>query len=252
MNTWTREETIVAFYVYCKIPFKSSSKTHPMIIKYANLLNRTPSALNMKIGNIGRLDPDLKRQGISGLVHGAKMEEEVWNEFYGNPELLAFESEKIIARLTNQSIEMCTSIRTDDLPQGRERSVIIKQRVNQSFFRSTVMSAYNFHCCISGVNIAELLEACHIVDWSQDERNRVNPKNGLCMNSFFHKAYDNHLLGITPDMRIVVSEELLQGSTEISFFNYLKTIDGKKILLPDKFLPQKELLEIHYNKFINR
>ena len=252
MNKWTREETIVAFNVYCKIPFKSSSKTHPMIIKYANLLNRTPSALNMKIGNIGRLDPDLKRQGISGLVHGAKMEEEVWNEFYGNPELLAFESEKIIARLTNQSIEMCTSIRTDDLPQGRERSVIIKQRVNQSFFRSTVMSAYNFHCCISGVNIAELLEACHIVDWSQDERNRVNPKNGLCMNSFFHKAYDKHLLGITPDMRIVVSEELLQGSTEISFFNYLKTIAGKKILLPDKFLPQKELLEIHYNKFINR
>ena len=252
MNKWTREETIVAFNVYCKIPFKSSSKTHPMIIKYANLLNRTPSALNMKIGNIGRLDPDLKRQGISGLVHGAKMEEEVWNEFYGNPELLAFESEKIIARLTNQSIEMCTSIRTDDLPQGRERSVIIKQRVNQSFFRSTVMSAYNFHCCISGVNIAELLEACHIVDWSQDERNRVNPKNGLCMNSFFHKAYDKHLLRITPDMRIVVSEELLQGSTEISFFNYLKTIDGKKILLPDKFLPQKELLEIHYNKFINR
>ena len=107
-----------------------------MIIKYANLLNRTPSALNMKIGNIGRLDPDLKRQGISGLVHGAKMEEEVWNEFYGNPELLAFESEKIIARLTNQSIEMCTSIRTDDLPQGKEREIIIKQRINQSFFRS--------------------------------------------------------------------------------------------------------------------
>ena len=252
MNTWTREETIVAFYVYCKIPFKDSSKSHPVIRQYAPILDRTPSALNMKIGNIGRLDPDLYKKGISGLVHGAKMEEEIWKEFRENPEQLAYESEKIIARLTNQSIEMCTSIRTDDLPQGRERSVIIKQRVNQSFFRSTVMSAYNFHCCISGVNIAELLEACHIVDWSQDERNRVNPKNGLCMNSFFHKAYDKHLLGITPDMRIVVSEELLQGSTEISFFNYLKTIDGKKILLPDKFLPQKELLEIHYNKFINR
>lgn len=252
MNKWTREETIVAFNVYCKIPFKSSSKTHPLIIKYANILNRTPSALNMKIGNIGRLDPDLKEQGISGLVHGAKMEEEVWNEFYGNPEHLAFESEKIIARLTNQSVEDSTAIRTDDLPQGKDRSIIIRQRVNQSFFRSTVMSAYNFHCCISGVAIAELLEACHIVDWSQDERNRMNPKNGLCMNPFFHKAYDRHLLGITPDMKIVISEELFQGSTEVSFFSYLKTINGKKILLPDKFFPQKELLEIHYNKFINR
>lgn len=252
MNKWTREETIVAFNVYCKIPFKSSSKTHPIIIKYADILNRTPSALNMKIGNIGRLDPDLKGQGISGLVHGAKLEEEIWNEFYGNPERLAFESEKIIANLTNQSIEVSTSIRTDDLPQGKERNVIIKQRVNQSFFRSSVMSAYNFHCCISGVNITELLEACHIVDWSQDERNRINPKNGLCMNSFFHKAYDKHLLGITPDLKIVVSEELLQGSTEVSFFNYMKTINGKKILLPNKFFPRKDLLEIHYNKFINR
>lgn len=252
MNKWTREETIVAFNVYCKIPFKSSGKTHPMIMKYAKILNRTPSALNMKIGNIGRLDPDLKRQGIKGLVHGAKMEEEIWNEFYENPELLAFESEKIIARLTNQSLEVSTSISTDDLPLGQERHEIIKTRVNQSFFRASVMSSYNFRCCISGVNIVELLEACHIVDWSQDERNRTNPKNGLCMNSFFHKAYDKNLLGITPDLKVVLSEELRQGSTEIPFLNYLRDIDGKKILLPDKFIPQKELLEIHYNRFINR
>ena len=252
MNLWTREETIVAFNVYCKIPFKSSSKTHPMIIKYAKILGRSPSALNMKVGNIGRLDPDLKELGITGLVHGAKMEEEVWNEFYGNPELLAFESEKIIARLSKLSIEASTSIKTDDLPQGTERSVIIKQRVNQSFFRSAVMSAYNFRCCISGVNVPDLLEACHIVDWSQDEQNRTNPKNGLCMNPFFHKAYDKDLLGITPDLIIVISEKLIQNVTDGSFLNYLRELNGRSILLPDKFLPQRKLLEIHYNRFINR
>lgn len=252
MNKWTREETIVAFSVYCKIPFKNSSKTHPMIIKYANILGRSPSALNMKVGNIGRLDSTLKKQGITGLLHGAKMEEDVWNEFYGNPELLAFESEKIIAQLSNQSIEVSSGIKTDDLPKGTERDIIIKQRINQSFFRSTVLSAYNFHCCISGVNVTDLLEACHIVDWSQDERNRINPQNGLCMNPFFHKAYDKYLLGITPDMRIVVSEELLSGSIDTSFVDYLKTLNGRKILLPDKFLPQKELLAIHHDKFINR
>lgn len=250
MNTWTREETIVAFYVYCKIPFKDSSKSHPVIRQYAPILDRTPSALNMKIGNIGRLDPDLYKKGISGLVHGAKMEEEIWKEFRENPEQLAYESEKIISKLQGKSIEKI--IDTNDLPQGKEREIIIKQRINQSFFRMTVLSSYNNRCCISGIGNIELLEACHIVGWSENTANRTNPQNGLCMNSFFHKAYDKHLLGITPDMRIVVSEELLQGSTEISFFNYLKTINGKKILLPDKFLPQKELLEIHYNKFINR
>ncbi|RRD02950.1 hypothetical protein [Prevotella sp. OH937_COT-195] len=94
MNNWTREETIIAFNVYCKIPFRNSSKTHPLIIKYANILGRSPSALCMKIGNIGRLDPDLKKQGITGLIHGANIEKEVWKEFYRNPEHLAFESER--------------------------------------------------------------------------------------------------------------------------------------------------------------
>ena len=252
MNLWTREETIVAFNVYCKIPFKSSSKTHPMIIKHAKLLGRSPSALNMKVGNLGRLDPDLKEQGITGLVHGAKMEEEVWNEFYGNPERLAFESEKIIARLSNQSVEVSASIKTDDLPKGMERSVIIKQRVNQTFFRATVMSAYNFRCCISGVSVPDLLEACHIVDWSQDEQNRTNPKNGLCMNPFFHKAYDKNLLGITPELGIVISEELMQNVSDASFLSYLRGLNGKNILLPDRFLPQREFLEVHYDKFIKR
>lgn len=45
-NNWTREETIIAFNVYCKVPFKSSSKTNPTIIKYANIIGRSPSALN--------------------------------------------------------------------------------------------------------------------------------------------------------------------------------------------------------------
>lgn len=252
MRKWTREETIVAFNIYCKIPFKNSSKTHPMIIKYAKILDRSPSALNMKVGNIGRLDPCLKEQGITGLVHGAKMEEDIWKEFYGNPELLAYESEKVIARLSNQQIEVSSEIRTDDLPFGTERDTIIKQRINQSFFRSTVMSAYNFHCCISGTNIPELLEACHIIDWSLDEHNRTNPKNGLCMNPFFHKAYDKHLLGIKPDMTIVVSNELQNSSTDERFSKYLSELNGKRILLPDKFLPEIDFLAIHYENFLNR
>ena len=76
-NNWTREETIIALNVYCKIPFKRSSKINPTVIKYTELIDRTPSALNMKIGNIGRLDPELKKKCIIGLKHGSKLEEEI-------------------------------------------------------------------------------------------------------------------------------------------------------------------------------
>ena len=252
MNTWTREETIVAFYVYCKIPFKDSSKSNPVIMEYAQILNRTPSALNMKVGNIGRLDPDLRQKGITGLVHGAKMEEEVWKEFYNNPEHLALESEKIIAKLRGKTLEQVADFSIDDLPQGKEREIVIKQRINQSFFRMAVLSSYNNRCCISGIGNKELLEACHIVDWSIDTANRTNPKNGLCMNPFFHKVYDKLLMAISPDLKIIISDELLQNTEDSKFKNYLKSINGEKITMPNKFFPEREFLQDHYEKFKNR
>lgn len=250
MNKWTREETIVAFNLYCKIPFKSSSKMHPLVVRYARIIGRSPSALNMKIGNIGRLDPDLKSQGITGLKHGAKEEEAVWKEFYGNPEHLAYESERLIAQFLNKPIEEIAAISTQNLPQGAERETVIRQRVNQSFFRAAVMNSYNFRCCISGVQKSELVEACHIVDWAEDKANRTNPRNGLCLNPFFHKAYDKLLISITPDFEIVISDSLIDNTYSGDFQTYLSQLSGTKIHLPDKFLPQKDLLDIHHQKYL--
>ncbi len=248
-NKWTKEETIVAFNVYCKIPFKNSSKSHPLIVTYADLLGRTPSALNMKIGNIGRLDPSLQEKGITGLRHGAKMDEDIWNEFSSNPEKLAYESEQIIARLSEKKLEDSLQIDISAFPEGEERETVIRQRINQAFFRNAVLSAYNFKCCISGIKSPELLDACHIVDWAQDKANRMNPSNGLCLNSLFHKAYDKYLIAITPDLDVVVSERMLQNAGSTRFGEYLKEIDGNKISVPEKFFPKKEFLERHYNDF---
>lgn len=131
-NNWTKEETIVAFNVYCKIPFKNSSKSNPTVIKYAKILNRSPSALNMKIGNFGRLDPELQKKGISGLSNGSKLEEVVWNEFHGNWDELSFVSEKIIAEFEGTEVE--TKFSTKDFPKGTDKLSLIKTRVNQDFF----------------------------------------------------------------------------------------------------------------------
>lgn len=246
-QNWTREETIVAFNVYCKVPFKKSSKTHPTIIKYAKILGRTPSALNMKVGNLGRLDPELKAEGIKGLTHGSKVEEEVWNEFHGNWDELAFESEKLIAKFQNKDIDDSEEFDLSNLPEGKDRQTLIKTRVNQSFFRSTILSSYNQKCCITGLSIPRFLVASHILPWSKDKVNRTNPRNGLCLNSIHDRAFDQGYLTITPDYHILVSSVLDDYPNDKAVNDFFKKYDRKSIILPDKFLPSKEFLDYHYN-----
>lgn len=248
-NKWTYNETLIAFNAYCKIPFKNSNKNHPLVIEYSKLIGRSPSAVNMKIGNIGRLDPSLLEKGIVGLSHGAKLEQDIWNEFTDNPEKLIIKSELLIEYLNNKKSAIIDNGSMDSDNNETQRMALIQQRVGQSFFRTTVLNSYNNTCCISGVREPNLLEACHITDWSSDIKNRTNPSNGICLNVFFHKAFDCYLMGITPDYNVEVSEQLIQSTTTDDFRRYLLSLDGIKINMPDKFLPDKNLLAIHYDEY---
>ncbi len=250
-NNWTREETIVAFNVYCKIPFKKSSKSNPTVIKYANIIGRSPSALNMKIGNFGRLDPELKKQGITGLINGSKLEEIIWNEFNGNWEVLAFESEELIAKFQNKKIEELNEFNIDGFPKGLDKKVMVKTRVNQSFFRSTILSSYNLKCCITGLSIPDFLVASHIIPWSKDKENRTNPHNGLCLNSIHDKAFDKGFITVTPDYKIKVSDCLNDYSSDKSVNDFFIKYDNQNIFKPERFVPTQEFLDYHYqNIFI--
>ena len=249
-HNWTREETIVALNLYCKIPFKDSRASHPLVIEYANLIGRSPAAMNLKIGNLGRLDPMLQAKGITGLTNGSKLDVIVWNEFFDNPEKLAFESEQIIAKYKGVDIAKSAGIDIKHLPVGVDKMAVTRQRVNQRFFRDVVLSSYNNCCCVSGTCCTSLLEACHISSWSDDVANRTNPKNGLCLNSFFHKAFDNYLFTITPDLTISISNKLIDSVKSISFQDYLASIDNWSMLKPEKFLPDTALLEKRYDKYL--
>src|SRR5437899_2372118 len=95
---WTREEHILAFNLYCKIPFGTIHIRNPKIIELARLLGRSVGSVSYKLANFSRLDPTLQARGIRGMGHGAKGEEDVWREFCENPEALAFESERLLAQ----------------------------------------------------------------------------------------------------------------------------------------------------------
>ena len=49
---WSEDETILAFYYYCQIPFGKIHKTNPEIMHIASILGRTPSSVVLKMGNL--------------------------------------------------------------------------------------------------------------------------------------------------------------------------------------------------------
>lgn len=241
-NKWTREETIVALSVYCQVPFNKANNSNRIINEMAPIIGRSTNALKMKIGNFGRFDPELKKRDISGLSNGSKLDEEIWNEYCNDWEKLAYDANVIISRFVNRT-------KNDDIiiPEGKEVEYSVRKRVNQSFFRQAVLASYEYTCCITGLTQVALLEACHIANWSEDVKNRLNPSNGLCMNSLFHKAYDNMLIGISADYVIHVSEQLKDNSKAGIF---IAQFDKQKIQMPSKFYPNKDLLDIHYQKYV--
>ena len=251
-NLWTREETIVAFNVYCKIPFKNSSSRHPMIIKFANIIGRSPSALNMKIGNFGRLDPELRKRGIVGLGNGSRLEKTIWDEFHGNWEKLAYESELLIAQFQNKAVNKSSEVDLSNIPVGIERETVVKRRVNQQFFRSTVLSSYQHKCCITGLSIPKLLIASHIIPWSQNKAERLNPRNGLCLNAIHDKAFDQGLLTISPDYKVILSPILLENQDEVATENFFIRYANQSIALPEKFTPHPDFLAYHYTHIFKR
>jgi putative restriction endonuclease len=249
-QNWTREELILAFNLYFKIPFGKFDNKTPEVISLAKILSRTPDAVALKLGNFARFDPSLKKRNIVGLSHGSKLDEVVWNEFYGNLEELSFESEVLLAEKTGRKVEDVSGIYISDLPkEGKEREATVKTRVNQNFFRRTVLAAYGLTCCVTGLTVPALLNASHIVPWSEDETNRMNPRNGLCLNALHDRAFDRYLMTVTPEFVVKVSKSLKKANASDAVKDFLLRYDGAEINKPVRFLPDPKLLESHNKIF---
>jgi putative restriction endonuclease len=248
---WTREELILAINLYCKIPFGKMHNRTPEVQDLAGLINRTSGSVARKLGNFASFDPTLRARGIGGLPNASKLDAEVWKEFYNNWDSALIESEKLLAKKKHTTIEKLNHVDEKDLAKvGLTKERLVKVRVNQSIFRKMILATYNNRCCITGISNPELLVASHIVPWSKDEKNRLNPMNGLALNALHDKAFDAGLITVDSDnYKIRISSLLKKKDVSLSVKNNFVDFEGKEIFLPDKFLPGKEFLKVHNGRF---
>jgi putative restriction endonuclease len=196
--------------------------------------------------NFASLDPSLKARGIKGASNASKLDVEIWNEFFNNWNILPFESEKLLANFEHTTIEQLNHIPEFELPkEGKIREQIVKIRVNQSFFRKTILASYNNTCCVTGLQQPEFLIAGHIKPWSIDEKNRLKPQNGISINALHDKAFETGLMTITTDFKIKISTILFKQKKSKSIEDYFLKYDNQDIILPSRFMPDVEFLKYH-------
>lgn len=245
-KNWSKKELLLAFNLYCKIPFGQYHSRNVKVIELANLIERSPNAVALKLCNFARLDPYHKNRGVKGLKHGSKLEIEIWNNFNNNWEELSYESEMILAKLESKNT-VETSKPISDFPPGLDKASSVKVRLTQNFFREMILASYRSRCAICLLPERSLLIASHIIPWSVEVRHRMNPRNGICLCSLHDKAFDFGLIGIDTGYRIVLSKKIRILNNELSIQRGFLPYDNVKIQVPDKFPPEKKFLEYHVN-----
>lgn len=249
-QVWSREELIIVFNLYCKLPFGRYHARNPEVKQVAEWISRTSGAVAMKLTNFASFDPLHQKRGVQGLKHASASDKKIWDEFHNDWNSLVLESEHLIESfIKKQPLEYPISKKVPDLPYTAlsqtevQRSVTV--RIGQEFFRRAVLASYREQCCICAIPITSLLVASHIIPWKVREDIRLDPSNGLCLCRLHDAAFDVGLISISDDYKVLIGPELKRilhlRSIECGFGIYLE----QPLILPDKFAPDQQYLAWH-------
>jgi putative restriction endonuclease len=244
-NNWTRDELILAFNLYCKLPYGQFNNRNAEVKILADILGRTPGAIAYKLVNFVSLDPKQKLLGRKGATNIGKLDKEIFFEFTRNFDELFFESEKLLEQKIENTIDKPKEIIIDESKKGENKIRETTVRINQDYFRTIVLSNYTFGCALTGISIPELLNASHIKPWSKDEKNRLNPANGICLSATLDRAFDRGLITINKNFEVIFSNKLKSYSKDNFFETEIKRFENVQMNLPIKFLPGDEFIEFH-------
>lgn len=228
---WTPDELTVACGLYFTIPFGRMHKSNARIVEVAALLGRTPSSLAMKLVNFASLDPEHRARGVRGLAGHSRADEEIWNRFRQNWPEMGIRAESLLGALRH--------------PATTEKLAETKVRTAQSYFRKTVLAAYNSTCCITGNPVEALLTASHILPWSEFPAERLNPRNGLCLAAHFDRAFDQGLIAFGDDLRLLLGPALRRHLKNPAIAAEFLAREHQPLTPPERFLPDPAFLAYH-------
>jgi putative restriction endonuclease len=264
---WTRAQTLAALHVYLQLPYGQLHHRTALIVQLAGWIGRTANAVALKCVNLASLDPAVIASGRKGMGNTSALDERVWGELLDNWDAVVTEAATcygdfaalsgglakldLVSDVTEQTLLFQEQLQQEewDGVEGETRTASVEIRVNQAKFRAAVLIGYDATCCISGLRHERLLIASHIVPWSEDKTNRLNPQNGLCLSALHDRAFDQGLITVTPDYRVRVSDKVLARTDDRFLADSLLCFDNKAITLPKRLRPNPGFLARHGARF---
>jgi len=135
-------------------------------------------------------------------------------------------------------------------PQRAYARRLAKQRLHQPAFRTRVLLAYNTRCTVCSLRHGSLLDAAHIVPDGEPLGTPTTP-NGLALCKIHHAAYDQNMLGVSPDYQVAINREVLEEIDGPMLRHGIQEMHGRTITLPARRAdrPDRELLAWRWEKF---
>jgi putative restriction endonuclease len=135
-------------------------------------------------------------------------------------------------------------------PVARQYAVReVRVRLHQARFRARVIPAYRERCAICRLHESSLLDAAHIIR-DADPRGEPHVPNGLSLCTIHHRAFDQDLVGVSPDYRVHVSRRLLDDE-DGPMLDLLKQFHAAPLTVPrvKAWRPDRDRLAERFERF---
>lgn len=245
VRLWTEAEILKAIDLYVRTPFGRIHSRNPEILSLAADLDRTPSSIALKLGNLASIDESISQRG---MANASRLDRQVWANFFENLSTLGKDFSDDFAPSKNGSA-FSAEPQTDYTPPANSGVNVFRlqtARQGQAYFRRMVMASYDQKCAMTGIDQPELLVAGHIRKWSVDIDNRMNPQNGICLNRLQDRAFEAHLITVQDDGEILYSSKLEDKTRE----KMKRMCDSGFMTFPKRFRPDSRFLEDHRAAFL--
>lgn len=211
-NNWSRTELIEAVRGYLRL-LDLHRADKPFVKKQyyeevAEKTGRSPKSIEYRAQNISHVLETLGEEWLPGLLPATNVGRRVTDEITE----IILELRKQETSPTKSESQLISDIGAVTT-SGKDVERMVLSRLGQGKFRRDVLTLWGNRCCVTGIQLLEVIRASHIRPWKEcDPIQKTDPFNGLPLIATLDALFDGGLISFENDGQLIVSSSISSDS----------------------------------------